>query len=108
MAELVLVKKESFQGFKGPGDKKTNFLKVVFNDHNLVSKVSSYFNQGFNFQKDYIKSQSFESNVNYQERLLIDNDISGMSWIHLPANSYQIVPKKERFSKCENELKVNV
>jgi len=35
---------------------------------------------------------------------LIDKDISGMSWIQLPKKKYHLVPKKNKYSKCDNEF----
>lgn len=50
----------------------------------------------------------FESNVNYAERLLIDKDVSGMSWIHLPSKKYKRIKSSKHISSCPNELEIDV
>lgn len=50
----------------------------------MTSKVAALFKTGFKFENDTFISEPYESNVNFSERLMIDKDISGMSWIQLP------------------------
>lgn len=60
------------------------------NDYNMTNKLVAHFRQGFKFDQDNYFSDPYESNVNFSERLMIEKDISGMSWIQCPAEKYKV------------------
>ena len=53
-----------------------------------------------------LRGQTYESNVPFVLRFMIDNDISGADWIHLPANTYSIKDNTVQASRCSLEIDV--
>jgi DNA polymerase elongation subunit (family B) len=47
---------------------------------------------------------TFESNIAYTLRFMIDTKVVGMNWIEVPAGNYSLVPAKR--SKCQIEISV--
>lgn len=47
---------------------------------------------------------TFESNIVYTLRFMIDTKVVGMNWIEVPAGNYTLVPAKK--SKCQIEISV--
>ena len=52
------------------------------------------------------RGQTYESNVPFPLRFMIDNNISGADWIELPAKTYSIRPSTEQTSRCSLEVDV--
>ena len=48
----------------------------------------------------------YETNVSFLMRFLVEKNISGMSWINLPAKKY--ILKSESRSFCKNEIEIDV
>lgn len=86
--KIEIVYKECFLRFKGSQNSESKFLKIFVNDCSLLSKTAALFKTGFKYENDTYLSEPYESNVNFSERLMIEKDISGMSWIQLPSNQY--------------------
>ena len=87
--------KECFLNYKGSSNSKQLFFKIFLNDHYQASKVTNQFKAGFSFNNVVFQSETYESNVNYAERLMIEKDISGMGWIQLPADRYTISKRQD-------------
>ncbi len=51
--------------------------------------------------------KTYEANVLFELRWLIDKRINGCQWIRLPAGSYSATPVGSRHSNCQYELKLN-
>ncbi|KAF4751298.1 DNA-directed DNA polymerase delta, partial [Perkinsus olseni] len=49
---------------------------------------------------------TFETNIPYPLRFMIDNDIGGGSWVELPAGAYTPRTDSERVSTCQIEVDV--
>jgi hypothetical protein len=47
---------------------------------------------------------TFESNIAYTLRFMIDTEVVGMNWIEVPAGNYTLVHAKK--SKCQIEISV--
>ncbi len=87
--KIELVEKESFIEYKGPHNPLRKFLKIYINDFTVKSRLRRKFEQGFSVNKYGYHSRCFESNISYLIRFMVDNDLSGMSWIKLPAKKYR-------------------
>ena len=48
---------------------------------------------------------TFESNIAYILRFMIDNKVSGMSWVKAPAGKYRILHDKT-VSRCQLEIQI--
>lgn len=49
---------------------------------------------------------TFESNVQFTLRFMIDTKLVGMNWIEVPAGSYKLTPESKKRSHCQIELSV--
>lgn len=102
--EVVL--KESIWGFNK--NMKTPFFKIVFESTRNISKVRTAFERGEVQFKSLFPPQNVSyDNINYLLRLMIDNKITGMSWITLPKNTYQMVDDSFKVSNCQIECTIN-
>ena len=54
----------------------------------------------------YVQGQTYESNVPYVLRFMIDNNINGADWIEFPANTYRIKSPSSCVSRCTLEVDV--
>ena len=84
-----------------------SFLKVYVALPSLVPGVKRIFDEGFIVAGlGNISGQTYESNVPFVLRFMIDNDIHGSDWIEVPAKSYSLRDQKESVSRCTIELDV--
>ena len=86
-------------------DKKTPFLQIVTKSPKHVSALRRVFEEGFMSGKVHIKETTYESNVPYALRFMIDRDISGMSWVEVPAGKYTL-QLEQPMSRCQIEAMV--
>ena len=49
---------------------------------------------------------TYESNVQFTLRFMIDRKVVGMNWIEVPAGSYTLAPEAKKRSHCQIELSV--
>ena len=57
----------------------------------LIPSAKRYFDEGFTVPSyGTVRGQTFESNVPYVLRFMIDNNIQGSDWIVVPKNTYSI------------------
>ena len=61
----------------------------------------------FPYQNALFRGPTFESNMPYALRFMIDQDIAGMSWIELPENTYKIRNLHEKTSTSQLEVDIN-
>jgi DNA polymerase delta subunit 1 len=48
--------------------------------------------------------QTYESNIPFVLRFMIDKKMTGAAWLELPANAYDVVPNNAKVSHCQFEL----
>lgn len=73
----------------------------------LVPAAKRSFDEGFSTpQHGFIKGQTFESNVPFVLRFMIDQNISGADWVRLPAGSYSRRDTHDKTSRCSIEVDV--
>jgi DNA polymerase delta subunit 1 len=53
-----------------------------------------------------MRGQTYESNVPFVLRYMIDNDISGADWVVLPGSTYTVLPQTAQKSRCNIEVDV--
>ena len=49
---------------------------------------------------------TYESNINYTLRFMIDTRVVGMNWIELPAGKYELWTGSKKKSRCQIEVAV--
>ncbi|PVG03060.1 putative DNA polymerase delta catalytic subunit [Serendipita vermifera] len=107
--DMEIVKKKSLWGYRGDSD--IAFLKLILSSPKLVPKVRTAFEKQ---QLDYkelfnrggIPTPTFESNLLFVLRFMVDTKIVGMNWIELPAGQYKIREDDEKLSTCQLEVDI--
>ncbi|KAF9974253.1 DNA-directed DNA polymerase delta [Actinomortierella ambigua] len=81
--------KESIYGYHG--GEKSPFLKITFKEPRHIAAAKRVVERGLTFGtfKDY-SPQTFESNIAFLLRFMIDCKVAGANWIELPAGSYSL------------------
>ncbi|RIA89336.1 DNA polymerase family B-domain-containing protein [Glomus cerebriforme] len=85
---IELTLKESIWGYHG--NKKVHFLKIIFT---------------IKYNDRQLREMTFESNIHYVLRFMIDCKVTGANWIELPPKSYSLRTKKT--STCQLEIDIN-
>ena len=70
-------------------------------------KVRNVFEQGFRFGSIVFDTTTFESNMPYGLRFMIDTGIFGVSWIELKKDTYALRSKKNYYSQCQIEVDIH-
>lgn len=102
---IELVMKQSIYGFHG--NEKSLYIKITVNEPKHIARVRNIFERGdINFDNMFPPQyMTFESNIPYVLRFMIDTSITGMSWIKLPKTKYIILNEKN--SNCQLEVSIN-
>ena len=80
---------------------KTKFLKVFVAHPKYVSQLRSIIERGVMFGgQDCLSSTTYESNLPYALRFMIDNEIGGMTWIRVEAKNWLRRPDMKKASNC--------
>ncbi|KIM31867.1 hypothetical protein M408DRAFT_327272 [Serendipita vermifera MAFF 305830] len=106
---MSIIKKKSLWGYKGDHD--VPFLRIVLRAPRFVPKVRGAFEKAeldYNglFHKGGMPTSTYESNILYVLRFMIDTKIVGMNWLEMPAGQYTIRTSKFKTSLCQIELDV--
>ncbi|RMD45123.1 hypothetical protein DV735_g64, partial [Chaetothyriales sp. CBS 134920] len=101
--------RENLFGFQG--NQKSPYLKITVTDPRFINKLRSTIEGGMANYKGMWKGVdggvlTFD-NIQYVLRFMIDTGITGMSWVQVPANRYQLIPQHERQSNCQIEAFCN-
>ncbi|KAH8556666.1 DNA polymerase family B-domain-containing protein [Umbelopsis sp. PMI_123] len=83
--------KQSIYGYHG--DSKSPFIKITVNEPKTIAKARAKFETGLTvpgYDKPVIAETTYESNLAYLLRFMIDCKVTGSNWIELPAGSYSM------------------
>lgn len=103
-----LISKHPLLNFRG--EKRVWFIKLVVQDQRGLPKVRGLFESErdpFRFRDFTFGDATYESNIPFTLRFMIDTKIVGMNWVEFPAGSYQIVPEKKTYCQIEISTKWN-
>ena len=81
------------------------FIKITCSDPKTLPRVRGAFERGqINFM-DMFPSEimTYESNIAFTLRFMIDTKVVGMNWVELPAGKYQVHSNNEKRSLCQIE-----
>ena len=103
----VIKDRSSILGYRKEGQ-KSYFLKIFVGMPGYVPTCRTILDNGFDIPNVGLFSSSltYESNVPFPLRFLIDKDISGSNWIELPTGTYKIRSEKEKVSYCQLEVDI--
>lgn len=98
--------KESIWGYNKKV--KTPFFKVIVENSRSITKIRTAFERGeIRFENMFPMQNVTYDNINYLLRLMIDCNITGMSWITLPKNKYKMVDPALTISRCQIECSID-
>ncbi|KAG0298991.1 DNA-directed DNA polymerase delta [Dissophora globulifera] len=81
--------KESIYGYHG--GEASPFLKITLKDPRNISAAKRCFERGISFPGfNDVTSQTYESNIAYLLRFMIDCHVTGANWIELPSGTFQL------------------
>lgn len=84
-------------------DEVKEFLKIYVAMPSLVPSVKRYLDDGINVSGyGTLRGLTYESNVPFVLRFMIDNNISGADWIELPATTYSIITNNNNNNNSNN------
>ncbi|GJE91144.1 delta DNA polymerase [Phanerochaete sordida] len=104
---VTIVNKRSLWGYRG--DAMVPFIRIEVSDQRSLPKIRGIFERGECHFNDLFKTESvttFESNIAYVLRFMIDAKIVGMNWVEVPAGKYKILQEKDKKSHCQLEIAV--
>ncbi|KAI0044763.1 hypothetical protein FA95DRAFT_1597235 [Auriscalpium vulgare] len=103
---IEFIKKISLWGYRG--DEEALFMKITVREPRAVPRVRGIFERGECTFHDLFSGpvSTYESNIPYILRFMIDTKVTGMNWIEAPAGKYQMVQGNSRKSQCQIELTI--
>jgi DNA polymerase delta subunit 1 len=101
--QVEAIQKESLMGYSG--GKKRTFLKIFVALPKLVPTARSILESGFNYGTGEKTYTTFESNIPFVLRCMIDIHLNGGSWIEIPTGKWSY--SKERTSTGKSEAKAS-
>ncbi|XP_033645764.1 DNA polymerase delta catalytic subunit-like [Asterias rubens] len=104
------VTKESIYGYHGPNGMRP-FLKITLAYPKLIAPTKRILEEGFTVPNLYTHRgyQTYESNIDFEIRFMVDNDVLGCNWIKIPATKYQVRTQKTSpapVSQCQMEVDI--
>ncbi|KAF9221377.1 hypothetical protein BS17DRAFT_785295 [Gyrodon lividus] len=105
---IKIVNRRTLWGYRG--DNWVTFMELTISDPKSVPKVRGLFERGEASFRDFFPLgqpyPTFESNIPYILRFMIDTKVVGMNWIEIPAGKYKLLSEEARRSTCQIELNV--
>ncbi len=83
------MRKRSLVGFS-PGNQSALFLKVYMGMPNMVPTARRVLERGFAFSGSRHEYLTYESNIPFVLRFMVDKDITGCCWVELPKGTYSL------------------
>lgn len=107
IVDVSISNKESIWGFSN--NTKQPFFKVSVNNNRNITKARGAFERGEIRFEDFFPTGPLVlfDNINYLLRLMVDCEITGMSWITLPAGKYKPVEGFHKKLTCQIECRID-
>lgn len=103
VTDIEITEKKSIKNYS---EEVSTFLKIYTRFPTDVSKIKTIFEYGFTYGSVQFDPVTYESNMPYGLRFMIDTGIFGVSWIELKNGSYTIRSKSSRASNCQIEVDI--
>ncbi|WVQ62616.1 uncharacterized protein L199_000763 [Kwoniella botswanensis] len=85
------------------GDETVPFIKITCADPKNISKVKDEGQIDFNGLFD-TEVLTYESNIAYSLRFMIDTKVVGMNWVEVKGGKYELLEGKDKRSRCQYEV----
>lgn len=96
--------KQSIFGYQMTSSR--DFIKVYCALPSLIASLKRCFDEGIYVGGSAVRGQTYETNVPFPLRFLIDTQIQGADWIELPAAKYSVREAAQKASRCTMEVDV--
>ncbi|SBT32605.1 DNA polymerase delta catalytic subunit, putative [Plasmodium ovale wallikeri] len=103
--KIEIVKTESLMYFKKNG--KTDFLKITVLLPKMVPTLKKFFENGINVNNKQIGGIVYEANLPFILRYIIDQKITGSSWIRCKKDHFYLRSKNRKISNCSFEIDIS-
>lgn len=88
-----ITRKESMYGYHGK--RIIDFLRITMAMPRLIAPAKRLLEQGFKFAHFPTSNyQSYEANIDFEIRFMVDSDVVGCCWIELPKGKYRVREEK--------------
>ncbi|KAJ3336227.1 DNA polymerase delta catalytic subunit [Gonapodya sp. JEL0774] len=107
--DVRVVMKESIYHYHG--NQKSPFLQIVMADPKNIAVAKRVLGTEFyipGLGRKVTFHTSYESNMSYDLRFMIDHSVVGANWIELPPRAYHIRPANQRVSTAQMEVDVQL
>ncbi|CAO3683082.1 unnamed protein product [Umbelopsis vinacea] len=97
--------KQSIYGYHG--NSKSPFIKIIVNDPKMIPKARAKLESGLSvpgYDKPVVADMTYESNLAYLLRFMIDCKVTGSNWIELPAGTYRMRHNTVSHTQIEVEV----
>lgn len=102
---ITFIEQTKKKSIKNYSTENSLFLKLYTRFPGDISKAKSIFELGFSYTDVRFDTITFESNIPYELRFMIDTGIFGMGWIELKKGTYT-VRKLNKDSNCQIEVDI--
>ncbi|KAI8871655.1 DNA polymerase delta subunit 1 [Ramicandelaber brevisporus] len=93
---------QSIYGYSG--NQNANFVKIIIRQQRLLGFARQAIERGEIHTNPGYTSRTFESNLEFVLRFMVDCNINGASWIEVPAGKYsRVVDEHHVMSTCQIE-----
>ncbi|XP_068192872.1 DNA polymerase delta catalytic subunit [Antennarius striatus] len=110
-----ITSKENMYGYHGR--RSLDFLRITMAMPRLIAPAKRLLEQGFKFGPFSLQGyQSYEANIDFEIRFMVDTDVVGCCWIELPKGKYRMREEKgsgdvnsqcpSKVSLCQYEVDV--
>lgn len=110
-----ITRKESMYGYHGK--RSLDFLRITMAMPRLIAPAKRLLEQGFKFGPFPLQNyQSYEANIDFEIRFMVDSDVVGCCWIELCKGKYKMREEKDsgdhdsrypgKVSLCQYEVDV--
>lgn len=83
------------------------FLKIFVVHPQMVSRLRQIIEGGFSINgRDILSEITYESNLPYALRFMVDNNIGGMTWVRIDKKKWQIRSHQKKETHCQIEFDV--
>lgn len=100
---VSVVRKQSIWGYHF--GEETDFLRITLAIPSFVATARRVLQNGLSIGKHGTKSfLTYESNIPFALRLMVDLDMRGGAWVEVPANTYAIRDTRAKQTHCQLEV----
>ncbi|WVR03623.1 hypothetical protein IAU60_000616 [Kwoniella sp. DSM 27419] len=98
VTNCAIFNRRSLWGYRG--DEQVPFIKITVSDPKNLPKID--FNGLFDTE-----CLTYESNIAYSLRFMIDTKVVGMNWVEIPGGQYELLEGSNKKSRCQIEVSCN-